>query len=149
MKIFKKRTYPEYNFDRRGLIWTTREEYLRYEEALFLEAQIDQDLKEVSQRAKTAGRASKTPAAADAGNVDEDRDGMKEETKSVQKARKVKRVFLEKIYPIYHDLVNARIEEEKVQMWEEQQVKAEGGEVESRAGLERFEPGLYLLFFSD
>ncbi|KAG6908582.1 hypothetical protein DXG01_004068 [Tephrocybe rancida] len=54
---FKKRTYPQYSFSRDTTIWTTREEFMEYFEALRLEAAIETELE-----APSPGRPpTKTP----------------------------------------------------------------------------------------
>ncbi|KAG5644053.1 hypothetical protein DXG03_009205 [Asterophora parasitica] len=55
---FKKRTYPEYNYNRDGTIWPTPEDCLSYFEALCLEDAIERELEPAS-----VGRhTTKTPA---------------------------------------------------------------------------------------
>ncbi|KAF5386729.1 hypothetical protein D9615_001528 [Tricholomella constricta] len=55
---FKKRAYPDYKYTRSSTIWKTREEFLEYFEAMWLEAAIETELEPLPQ-----GRPStKTPA---------------------------------------------------------------------------------------
>ncbi|TFK36369.1 VRR-NUC domain-containing protein [Crucibulum laeve] len=55
---FNKRVYPEYSHARNGAIWATREDLLKYEQALALEARIDELLEAID--ADTRAKA-KTP----------------------------------------------------------------------------------------
>ncbi|KAG5653529.1 hypothetical protein H0H81_012470 [Sphagnurus paluster] len=55
---FKKRTYPDYNYQRDGTIWRTRQQFLDYFEALYIAAAIEHELE-----AQPASRSTtKTPA---------------------------------------------------------------------------------------
>ncbi|KAF8891363.1 hypothetical protein BD779DRAFT_1514822 [Infundibulicybe gibba] len=58
---FGKRTYPKCNYTRDNAIWRTREEYLEYENALRLEAEINEELDSIAQCAKTRSR-TRTPS---------------------------------------------------------------------------------------
>jgi Fanconi-associated nuclease 1 len=62
---FKKRTYPDYAFNRDPEIWTSRHHLLDYEKALELEALVDETLEaEVVSSAKIAAGSVSAPVAA-------------------------------------------------------------------------------------
>lgn len=62
---FKKRTYPEYKYCRDSAIWGSREELIKYEEALELEAWIDEVMETGGEGTggQAAMAAAKTPGA--------------------------------------------------------------------------------------
>ncbi|KAF9014179.1 VRR-NUC domain-containing protein [Cyathus striatus] len=56
---FKKRKYASYNHSRDGGIWSTREDLLLYEQALALEAKIEEFMELVDESAKGGGSTTK------------------------------------------------------------------------------------------
>ncbi|KAG6887392.1 hypothetical protein C0992_012438 [Termitomyces sp. T32_za158] len=151
---FKKRNYPEYTFTRDSMIWSCRDEFMDYFEALRLEAAIQMELEPPSpgrpatktpafvtptpsgrgqplatpfRTPLSAARFSGSPAVCkrEDGYVDENFLG-REEPLRVQTARRVKAVFNDYVFPQWKELVARR--------------RAQGVKVRA-PGLERFEPG--------
>ncbi|KAJ6631580.1 VRR-NUC domain-containing protein [Mycena sp. CBHHK59/15] len=144
---FKKRTFAEYEHVRDPDIWCTREQYLKYETALRVEATIDAILEPdaKAERGKTQARADpgrqfiaagtlglefmrslttpvRTPAAAE-GDEEPLEFDVVEDSSNEEKARTVKRIFEEHALPKWRELVAA------------------DSEAVRKPGLERFEPG--------
>ncbi|KXN91395.1 hypothetical protein AN958_00657 [Leucoagaricus sp. SymC.cos] len=155
---FKKWNFPQYAYERTGTIWPTREDFLEYEEALYLDVEMENIPEDVSKAAGANGDTRfKTPmtpvkvpitplktqrtvdTVASTSKVEEvetpitlpfQNDRVEEEpgTTSQQRAKHVKRLFKERIYPKWKELL-VRKEQEK------------GKAVIRTPGLERFEAG--------
>ena len=117
----KKRVYAKYKFVRTTHIWPTRGDLLAYEEALAIEAEVDQllDGTAFNTGARRHSTVSKTPAI----EIKEEA----QESERVKNARKVKEIF-ERVFERWRDL---------------SKVKTEGDAAEAmrRRGLERFDYG--------
>ena len=155
-----KHTYPSYTYKRTKDIWPTREALIEYEEALALEARVDEIFESVGSGGVCA-QSSKTPTgqfatrtitpAPDAGNtksnmkgkfkenllLDNDEVALEKdnvvdtESPRVQDARLVKKI-LEVAFPRWQDLVRTRGEEDA---W--------------LSGLEQFDCGASLYFIGN
>ncbi|KAJ6497648.1 VRR-NUC domain-containing protein [Mycena sanguinolenta] len=152
LAAFKKLTFAEYEHVRDPEIWPTREQYLDYEGGLKVEAMIDELLKpepkagraaktpvpDICQRFVTPGtpgldfiRGLTTPlrtpgAQTDAPDDDEALEfDVTDEAPSWQKARIVKNIFEEHVWPKWEELLSAASEPKR----------------ERKPGLERFEAG--------
>lgn len=132
---FKKRAYPGYEFIRSKDIWRTRQDLLKYEEALILEGRVDAILagKISPDSHEYAASTLHTPVKSESakGSPKEmvhtllGEDGaveVKHESSRFRNARLVKGIF-ENIYPYWQALLNTKPEEQR------------------SYGLERFESG--------
>lgn len=151
---FKKWNFPQYAYERDGTIWPTREHFLEYEEALYLEVEMDNlpedptaDLRCKTPMLLVNGpttplRTPQTKQVASTSKLvkgettllfqaEEEERGR--ESQSVQRARHIKKLFKEQIEPKWKALL-ARKDQEK------------GKTVVRSPGLERFEAGLLLSF---
>lgn len=151
---FKKRSYPEYTFTRDSMIWSSREEFMDYFEALRLEAAVQMELEIPSPgrpATKTPALVTPSPSGRDQPSAtplrttssaarfvgspamhkredkydDEVLPGC-EEPLRVQTARRIKAFFNDYIFPQWKELVARR--------------QAQGAKTRA-PGLERFEPG--------
>ena len=159
---FKKRTYHQYKHRRSANIWATREELLEYVEALRLEAYLEHELEPPGRlatmtpvpgsnkskfvtpdprnrttplRTPNSLRLTESPLCKkgkekDVGEGDEE--AVEEVPIGVQKALNVKKIFDEKVFPRWKELVA---------------LKNESGFIERTPGLERFEPGVCMKKF--
>ncbi|KAF9447872.1 hypothetical protein P691DRAFT_705955 [Macrolepiota fuliginosa MF-IS2] len=155
---FKKWNFPEYIYQRDGSIWPTREDFLEYEEALYLDAEMENPPEDVSRAPGVSPRAgskapttpsknrfipSKTPQTKETptlGQKVEENElaspapgvvEVNEDAKqpvSIQRARYAKKLFVERIQPKWRELV-VRKDKEK------------GKAAVRTPGIERFEAG--------
>lgn len=136
---FKKRVYPVYEFIRSNDVWETREDLLKYEEALILEGRIDAILAgkitpdsheympsflSTPVKFESAGDSAKRP-------VHPSGDGQvetKHESPRLRNARLVKEIF-DSVYSYWQALLNTKPEQRR------------------SYGLERFESGVLDKFY--
>ncbi|KAF7778490.1 hypothetical protein Agabi119p4_2835 [Agaricus bisporus var. burnettii] len=138
---FKKWKFPDYEYERTGTIWPTREDLLEYEEALYLEVEME-NLPEEASRSTSLVPENQGSNGKVAGNsiVKTERDKsvslIRQVTEdpevtaslNIRRARHMKNLYRAKIEPKWRVLL-VRKEQEK------------GKAVERSPGLERFEAG--------
>jgi len=135
---FKKWNFPEYRYERTGSIWPTREDLLEYEEALYLDAEMENlpedmfksDNLASEKRFKTpvTPRKGATPAEEEECMPDNGEEFESKASKSIQYARHATVLYKERIEVKWKALLARKDAEKK---------KA----VMRAPGLERFEAG--------
>ncbi|KAJ3554977.1 hypothetical protein NP233_g12311 [Leucocoprinus birnbaumii] len=153
---FKKWNFPEYRYERTGSIWPTRQELLEYEEALYLDVEMENPPEDASTTANSTAetrlktpstpakapstplKTSKTEQAAGTPKTEEEEQSSSMQTndddyeakgsQTVQRARHATKLYKECIEAKWKALL-VRKDSEK------------GKEVMRASGLERFEAG--------
>ncbi|KAL0946548.1 hypothetical protein HGRIS_012753 [Hohenbuehelia grisea] len=148
LTAFKKRSYSKYAYERSDKIWSSREEFLKYVDALILDAKVESLVEtgfELGYRRSAAPKAKPSPSTlatplrtplagskynankleSPSGSLSDDGEPLK--TPREQQAEEARDLFETEIFPVWNVLLS---------------VKQQKGELEPRkAGLERFEPG--------